>query len=130
MRRKVWPVYSAQIEELFAAHVIKERAAQISETLATVVRAANDSAPGNAGRWFHASLAPAPGIEPPEPLVFDRVSFSIKWRRPYAGLHVTLKSRDVDRGCLTRRHHNSCLDGAEFDGWVRLIGVVLGGFAG
>lgn len=50
MRRKVWPVYSAQIEELFAAHVTKERAAQISETLATMVRAANDPAPGNAGR--------------------------------------------------------------------------------
>jgi DNA-binding MarR family transcriptional regulator len=41
MRRRMWPAYSAQIEALFAAHVSREAALQISESLAAVVQAAS-----------------------------------------------------------------------------------------
>src|SRR5215472_10592161 len=40
-----------------------------------------------------------------------------------------LRSWDVYRGCLTRGHYDSCLDGFECHGWISLIGIVLGGLA-
>lgn len=40
MRRKIWPVYAAAIERLFARHVSSEEARLIGEVLERVVRAA------------------------------------------------------------------------------------------
>jgi DNA-binding MarR family transcriptional regulator len=40
MRRKVWPVYEAQIKALFAAHVTVEEARIIGDALARAVKAA------------------------------------------------------------------------------------------
>jgi len=42
MRRKMWPVYEAQIEQLFCAHVSVEQARIIDEALGRAVRAARD----------------------------------------------------------------------------------------
>jgi DNA-binding MarR family transcriptional regulator len=42
LRRKMWPVYEAQIEQLFATHLSLEQARIIGEALGRAVRAARD----------------------------------------------------------------------------------------
>lgn len=41
MRRNMWPVYRAEIDALFAAHISRETALQISESFAAMARAAS-----------------------------------------------------------------------------------------
>jgi len=42
MRRKMWPVYEAQIQRLFASHLSAEEARVIGEALGRTVKAARD----------------------------------------------------------------------------------------
>jgi len=42
MRKKMWPVYKAQIERLFSRHVTVEEARAISDALGRAVKAAGD----------------------------------------------------------------------------------------
>ena len=42
MRRKMWPVYEAQIQQLFASHLSIEEARVMGEALARAVKAARD----------------------------------------------------------------------------------------
>jgi len=42
MRRKMWPVYEAQIQQLFASHLSVEEARVIGEALGRTVKAARD----------------------------------------------------------------------------------------
>lgn len=42
MRRRMWPVYETQIQQLFAAHMSLEEARVVGEALARAVKAARD----------------------------------------------------------------------------------------
>ena len=42
MRRKMWPVYSAAIKELFEDHIAKREAAQMGDTLRRILDAVHD----------------------------------------------------------------------------------------
>ena len=42
MRRRMWPVYETQIQQLFAAHLSLEEARVVGEALARAVKAARD----------------------------------------------------------------------------------------
>ena len=42
LRRKMWPVYEAQIQQLFASHLSAEEARVIGEALGRTVKAARD----------------------------------------------------------------------------------------
>jgi DNA-binding MarR family transcriptional regulator len=44
MRRKMWPVYSAAINELFEDHITEREAAQMGDTLRRILDAARDGA--------------------------------------------------------------------------------------
>lgn len=44
MRKKMWPAYKAQIENLFSRHVTLDEARTIGDALARAVKAARDSA--------------------------------------------------------------------------------------
>jgi DNA-binding MarR family transcriptional regulator len=48
MRRKIWPVYKAEIERLFSKHITVEEARTIGDALARAVKAARASAVGGA----------------------------------------------------------------------------------
>ena len=57
-------------------------------------------------------------------------SWSRKWRRCLRrsrSRKALPASREIDRGSLSRRDHDSRLDGAELHSRVSLIGIVLGG---
>ena len=44
MRRKMWPVYSAAIKELFEDHIAEREAAQMEATLRRILDAVRDQA--------------------------------------------------------------------------------------
>jgi len=45
MRKKMWPVYKAQIERLFSGHITVEEARVVGDALASVVKAARETRP-------------------------------------------------------------------------------------